>query len=358
MVQYGAVIMHHAKIVNYLRTSLPYDSEMRVYAKRIVEDTKSLARMFLPWKHLVESFPPSMTIETTNICNASCIFCAYQYQEDFRKGQGVMSDTIFERSLAQFKEMGGREINFTPLVGDALIDPNIIKRIKHAKDMGFKVTFFTNGILFNRIDMEAFINSGVDTVSLSTGPFNREDYEKLYRTKPGQYEELKEGLKKLLTARKKLNKKFKFRILFRSNMSFKDLEKLPDYQNEILPLMSEEERKSVYVLSKGFDSWGNQIRKEDLDGIMDIALPPLIKRRPCAWTLEMTVLWDGKVRACSARYTGTEALDDNDGLFVGDLNESSLKDIWRGKELKDLRQRFVTGSLPPVCQTCTMYRPC
>ena len=350
--------MKHSKIVDYFRTQISYESEIRVYAKRIVQDTTSLLRSFLPWKHLEEACPVTLAVETTNICNADCIFCAYQYQEDFRKGHGVMSDEVFERSLTQFKEMGGRKIDFTPLVGDPLVDPKIIPRLKYAKDKGFKVFFFTNGILFNRIDIESFIKTGIDSITVSTGPFDKENYEKMYRTKHGQYEELIQGVKKLLTIRKKLNAKLKIHILFRSNIPYKDLIELPDYKNEIMPLMTEEERKSVYVLTKGFDSWGDLIHKEDLIGIMDLALPPLIKRRPCTWTFVMMVMWDGKVRACSCRYTGTESLEENDGLFIGDLNKSSLKDIWHGTEVRDLRQSFVKGNIPPVCQTCSMYRPC
>ena len=133
--------MKHSKLVDYFRTRLSYESEIRVYAKRIVQDTTSLFRTFLPWKHLETVPPVTLAVETTNICNADCIFCAYQYQEDFRKGHGVMTDEIFERSLTQFKEMGGRKIDFTPLVGDPLVDPKIISRVKLAKDMGFKVFF-------------------------------------------------------------------------------------------------------------------------------------------------------------------------------------------------------------------------
>jgi MoaA/NifB/PqqE/SkfB family radical SAM enzyme len=348
----------NSKIVDYFRTSLSYESPVRVYAKRIVEDSKSLLRTFKPWKHLEQVPPATIAIETTNICNADCIFCGYQYQDKYREGQGVMSDTVFENFITQFEKMGGKKIDFTPLVGDALVDPKIIHRIKYAKDKGFKVFLFTNGILFNRIDIEAFVKTGINSISLSTGPFDKENYEKLYRTKHGKYEDMIQGMKKLLETRNKLNAKLKLTILFRSNMPYKDLIELPDYKNIILPLMTEREKEAVYVLTKGFDSWGGQIQKEDLDGIMDMAVPPLIKRRPCSWTFYNEVMWDGKVRACSCRFTETENSDADDGLLIGDLNKSSLKDIVFGSEVKQLRQSFVDGKPPPVCASCTMYKPC
>jgi sulfatase maturation enzyme AslB (radical SAM superfamily) len=351
-------IVGNSTFVDYLRTHLSYESKIRIYAKRIVEDSKSLLRTFTPWRHLEKVPPPTIALETTNICNADCIFCGYQYQENYRTGQGVMSDAVFEDFVAQFKEMGGEKIDFTPLVGDALVDPKIIQRMKYATDKGFKIFVFTNGILFNRIDIEAFLNTGIGSISLSTAPFDKETYEKLYRTKHGKYEDMIQGVKKLLETRNKLNAKLKLTILFRSNMPYKDLIELPDYKNIILPLMTEREKKAVYVLTKGFDSWGGQIQKEDLEGIMEIAVPPLLKRRPCSWAFFPEVMWDGKVRACSCRFTQTENSDADDGLLIGDLNKSSLKDIVFGAEVKHLRQSFVDGNPPPVCQTCTMYKPC
>ena len=74
----------------------------------------------------------------------------------------------------------------------------------------------------------------------------------MYRTKDGQYEELIQGLKKLLTIRKTLDTKLKISILFRSNMPYKDLVELPDYRNEILPLLTEEEQRDIYVPYEGF----------------------------------------------------------------------------------------------------------
>ena len=347
----------HTTVVDYLRTHLPYESKIRVYAKRMVEDTTSVIRWFKPWRHLAEGHPSTLQLETTNICNANCIFCAYQYQENFRTGTGYMSDEILERALTQFKDMGGQDVEFTPLVGDALVDPQIIPRVKHAKDLGFQwVHFYTNGILFNKIDVDALIKTGVDTISLSTGPFDETIWTQLYRN--SQYKNLILGIKKLLKARNELNPNMKFSIVFRSSIPYKELVELPDYRNEIMPLMTEKEREDIYVLTKGFDTWGSQIKKEDLIGIMDLALPPLIKRRPCLWTFTMKVMWDGKVRACACRFEGTEMKDGNDGLMVGDLHHASLRDIWHGAEMEELRNRFVEGNLPTVCATCTMYKSC
>ncbi|MDP6494697.1 MAG: radical SAM protein [Dehalococcoidia bacterium] len=349
-------IMWQSKLTDYLSRQLAYESRIRVHAKRIVEDTRSLVRTLLPWRHLEDVCPPTLSIETTNICNADCVFCGCQFQEDFRNGGGVMTEGIFERALKQYREMGGRNIRLTPLVGEPLVDPNIVRRVQSARDKGFNVSFFTNGLLFGRMDIDAFLKTGIDHIVLSAAPFEKSCFELLFRTEG--YHELIAGLKKLLTIRNELDAPLRITILFRSHIPYKDLVALPDYRTEILPLLTEEERKAVYVRTKTFDTWGGQIRKKDLVGIMDLALAPLIRWKPCCWTFSPMVLWDGRVRACASRFAATKGKDGDDGLLMGNLAESRLEDIWHGAEFKDLRRRFLAGDLPLVCRKCTMYRSC
>ena len=80
----------HVLLIDYLRRHLPSDSFIRPYAKRIVEDGRTLLRTPRKWDHLEIETPKTLFVETTNICNADCIFCAYQYQAGFRPGKGVM----------------------------------------------------------------------------------------------------------------------------------------------------------------------------------------------------------------------------------------------------------------------------
>ena len=140
----------HSPVVDFLRRNLPSDSFIRPYAKRLVEDVRSVLNTTHDWTAREESAPATLFIETTNICNADCVFCAYQYQDKFRSGKGTMSDELFEKALADYVALTAgpeeRHVNFTPLVGEPLVDPKIIHRVGRAKAIGADVTFFTNGI--------------------------------------------------------------------------------------------------------------------------------------------------------------------------------------------------------------------
>jgi len=318
-------------------------------------DFGSLVRTFKPW-HSMELERPKLTIEVTNICNSNCRFCAYRYQDKFRRSKGIMADDIFEKAIDDYKQMGGTFIGFTPFSGEPLIDPKIIERVSRAKTNGAWTGFYTNGILLNHIDIKGLLKSGIDAVAVSTAPLERSMYELLYQNK--YYEEVLHGLKKLLMIRNLIRKDLGISITFRSHIPMRRVLVLEDFKKFILPFMGKQDFKLLIVNTRGFDTWGGQINSKDMVGIMRLALPPMIKRRPCAWTFGLYLTWDGQVRACACRFAEAENRDGRDDLYLGNVIESSLNEIWSGPEIKRLRRSFLEGSLPLVCRNCTMYRPC
>lgn len=348
----------HSNLVETLRRRLPSDSFIRPYAKRLVEDTRSLLQTGRDWTFRERRPPATLYLETTNICNADCVFCAYQYQSRFRPGKGVMSDEIFEKALANYAalapEPAGRRINFTPLVGEPLVDPKIISRVARAKSLGADVTFFTNGILLNRIDLAALLATGLDRIFVSTAPFDRASHERLYRTQ-GKYDELLAGVQKLLDTRNATGAATPVNLMFRAQIPLSQIVQLPDFQRGILPKLRPEEVRLMYAQVRGFDSWGGQINQADLPPGMRLAHAPRLKHRPCLWTFNLMVMYDGLVRACSCRFTGTEHVG-TDGLLVGDLKKQSLAEIWNGDAIHQLHRSFGNGTLHPICRSCTMYR--
>jgi hypothetical protein len=348
----------HSSIVETLRRRLPSDSFIRRYAKRVVEDTRSLLHTGQDWTFREQRPPATLYLETTNICNADCVFCAYQYQSRFRPGKGVMSDEIFEKAIAEYAALSAgaaeRRVNFTPLVGEPLVDPKIIQRVARAKAIGADVTFFTNGILLNRIDVKALLAANLDRIFISTAPFDREIHERLYRTE-GKYDDLLSGVQKLLDARNESGAATPVNLMFRAHIPLSQIVQLPDFQKYILPKLRPEEVQLMYAQVRGFDSWGGQIRQVDLPTGMGLAQAPRLKHRPCLWTFNLMVMYDGLVRACSCRFTGSESLG-TDGLLVGDLRKQTLAEIWNGEAIRNLHRSFANGTLHDICRSCTMYR--
>jgi len=64
-----------------------------------------------------------LDIEPTNICNANCVFCGYQYQEG--KSYRKIDLGFVEKLLDAFCAAGGGDIGLTPIVGDPLVSHDI-----------------------------------------------------------------------------------------------------------------------------------------------------------------------------------------------------------------------------------------
>ena len=84
-------------------------------AGRLYNVEKTLAAMALR--------PFELHLEFTNLCNANCIFCPYQFQE---RPTGFMTDEVFEKAVNDYVKINGGSVGLTPIVGDALIDPKFL----------------------------------------------------------------------------------------------------------------------------------------------------------------------------------------------------------------------------------------
>ena len=66
----------------------------------------SLAGRLVPLGPTLQSMalrPFELHLELTNLCNANCVFCPYQFQE---RETGFMSDEVFHKAVADFVASG------------------------------------------------------------------------------------------------------------------------------------------------------------------------------------------------------------------------------------------------------------
>lgn len=325
-------------------------SRIEYFAGKLQRGVTPVLKRFRNWQALESKPPQLLKLELTNICNANCVFCAYQYES---RPKGYMSDELYEKALRQYVGWNHKgRLSYVPIVGEPLVDPKLVPRIRRAKELGIReIYFYTNGILLYKYDIDALLTSGLTNLSISTAPFDAESFERLYRNM--NYARLIEGIEKLLAANRDLGHPVEIHFLIRSDVSRKKVLAKPDYQRHIRPYINE--AIDIGVMVKGYDSWGGVIRQEDLFGEMTLAEPPNDKSRPCSQTFTLTVLGDGRVRACGCRLNNNDT--GGDPLILGDLNTQSLQEIWNGEKLKQVHRSFEQNKLYELCRNCTTYDP-
>jgi len=300
-------------------------------------------------RHLV----PSSTLVTgvTNICNAKCNFCAYPKAVQNKTLQtGVMSFEVFKKAVDEWAAAGGEHLDLTPVVGDPLIDPGLLKKIEYAvKDAKIKNIYLTtNAILINRNDTyKALVDFGVN-VFISTQGANKEMYEKVYGV--NHYGDVISGVRNLLEYNRSKGEPSSIAIRFRNAEKPSAIIRSKDFIENIKPYLSQKVRFNFTV---DYDNWGGSITEKDIMGVMKLRKIPENTQLPCMGLFGFAVRHDGSVRLCGCRFKQS----DMDDLVVGNLRDQSLAEISKSDKTWGIIKGFYSGERPETCKECTFYRP-
>ena len=112
---------------------------------------------------IMETRPFELHLELTNLCNAKCIFCPYQFQ---KRKTDFMPDEVFYKAVKDFCDIGGGSVILTPIVGEALIDPKLLDRVKYLRSQYpiDRIELTTNGILLDKYGIEEILDSGITSI--------------------------------------------------------------------------------------------------------------------------------------------------------------------------------------------------
>jgi len=299
-------------------------------------------------REIIDRLEINMTginVETTNICNADCTFCAYQYQE---RPTGVMSMQLYKKILREFIECGGGNLSLTPTVGDPLVDPHIVERIRLARCYPeiANVGTYTNLILLGRSGAMDIVTSGLNSLTISTSGFDEKMYRRVYRSP--LYRRVLNNIKELVEVNKGAGEPVQLWIDMRVDRPLREVYASSDYQ-EISSILGAH-RISVKFQ---YDSWAGKIHKDQLTGNMRVRSNHSWRHPRVSPCKELyngpTIYWDGKVGACSCRDVNASE------LIIGNINDSHLADIWFGEKIKGLRAEFLTPQIREICKKCSHY---
>ena len=301
-------------------------------------------------KYEEDYFFNDLSFEVTNVCNAKCTFCAYRLLAPTMI-KGIMDFKIFKKATDDYVANGGKKISFTATVGDPLLDPGVIEKIKYAVSLKRlnKIYMITNGISLNKNNCyKELVDSGLNPLKISLACFEKQVWEKVYGV--SAYELFLEGVKNLLEYNATRENPIKIVFLFRSPYLPSKTINTPDFKKYIRPYLT----KFVDLdFCGGFGNWSGQVTEDDLFGVMTMRRARRFYRSPCRRTFDAVVMYDGSIRLCGCKIKGSEF----DELVVGNVMEEDLLTICHGKRAAEVRRRFLEDDLPEVCKLCNEYTP-
>lgn len=284
----------------------------------------------------LEKFPESFSIETVNICNAKCWFCP---QPGHIRQKGYMKFEIYKKIIDEISIYKSQVKSIALFMdGDPTLHKDLIKFLIYAKQKKIKniylssnMEFFSERLINQIFDNKLqgtlkFIIASLDGVSEKTHSSNRigVDTKKAY-----------ENTNLLI---KKRRENFSFYPWIFPRMLINETNK-----HEELDFYNYWKNKADKVLRTTMHNWGGQIEDKKIhqnkESFSSICFFPFS---------QCFIQIDGKIRIC--------CLDVDGKNLYGDLNNSSIKEIWRNQDFSNLRKNFLKkdhNKLPEICKKCS-----
>jgi len=253
-----------------------------------------------------------IVIEPTNLCNLRCAHCSTQNLPDDKKGN---------MDFELFKSILDNNPQLTCLIltrnGEPLLHPKIFDMIEYARSRRIYVNMYTNGMCLDEDRIGEIFKSGLNELNFSMegiGDFYKENRGKDYKI-------IESIINKVLDERKKRVSSLKMGI---NAVIAKD----PSYAEEV---------KKV---------WGDLVDSVTIEPLMGSRAIPRKASCKTLWR-NLVVTWNGDVVPCCS--------DMEASMVIGNVTEKSLKDIFNGEPVKELRQMHLRGDYPTTCKYCDSY---
>lgn len=289
--------------------------------------------------------PLALTIETVNICNNDCIICPYSIQT--RKKMG-MDMGVFSKIVSDYVAIGGGPVSLTPMVGEILLDKQLLARLKLLRSMGSitRVSAITNATmayLYTDAEIEE-LGVYLDRLTVSVYGLDREEFALM--TRKDDYEKFHESLVRLI------------RILGpeKIGMGARHLKARTDGEIDAwlteLARQADVDRAALSLPgTRAYANWTVFDTSKPLP-LEAKWLAPQVNTAQCALPLvSLQVLSDGKVSFC-----GCADFDGASALMLGDIKQQSLAELLASDKVRALWDWQAHG-VPKPCQGCSFYMP-
>lgn len=295
-----------------------------------------LGRIFLAFKarsDTVPVMPIRLWVETASRCNLRCPMCPNKSMPSAEKG--VMP-------LELFKKIAGEARHFVNDMylhhrGEPFLNPALFEMIVLARQAGIKTRFHTNGSLMDAGKAESLLKAEPDLVSFSVDGFEKAAYE---RVRVGaKFDTTVENIIRLVEMRRDMKLRRPYvvveKIRFRDPNAGEDPDKVAALRKRFLDAGVDE------VIEKDEYTWTTE-KGPEAEG------PRTASACTFPW-YAMVICADGTVTPCPQDFDAKMAM--------GNVKDSSLKEIWNGDRYRELRRKFRTDveSLP-LCRKCDRLR--
>ena len=244
-----------------------------------------------------------------------------------------MDFRIFERIVDEVRGESG--LIFPWGLGEPLLNPDIFKMIRYCSEAGLYTVVSTNATMLTGDRSRELIDSGLDNLIIAFDGTTPDTYEK-YRVN-ASYEQVMSNILEFLEIKKELKSNL-FVVM--------QMVRLPDNAHQVKDYFRIWDREGI-----------DEIRiKEDEVIVEGVAFEGRaeqhVRRNPCyqLWQGPVHIDYKGDFRPCCYMF---------DEKPIGNVMETSIKDLWDSEAMLQLRRAHLKGDLKdhPDCLSCFAPNP-
>ena len=284
-------------------------------------NARTVKRVLLATNRDEAPLPEIVQIESTNICNAKCVFCP---RDDMERRQGIMDMALFRKIVDECVELGIEHVRMHNY-GEPFVDRALVEKVRYAKQKGVpQVGMISNGSLITEDVARGMIEAGLDAINISVDASGREVFES---TRIGlKYDKVIANVERLLALREAAGTR-------RPKL--------------ILSFVRQNNDEDEHAFIEHWRKLADKIHITDLHNWAGTLNQKSDVNYPCyrPW-LTFTALWDGRVSLCCADFDGR--------TILGDLRHSTIREIWNSETYRALRREHLESGGPAICQSCDL----
>lgn len=269
-----------------------------------------------------------LQIETTNVCNADCVFCPYS---SMTRVKGTMPMDLFTRIIDQAAAIPAIDKVTLTGLGEPLLDRFIVERIRTIKARMPKalIDLYTNGSYLRPALVEQLVDAGLGMLYVSLNAVSATARQQVMKV--DDYDQVVDYITQAITIAGE-----RCRVIVKG-ISSKDLMEMGDPS------------RFIEMWKGSHDDGGHAFLHLEGNWAGSVGAPIRLKpTESCPRALgQIMVLVDGRVSLC--------CFDAHGDVILGDLRTQTLRDIYNGEPALGIRiahQEGRRGELQ-LCGTCT-----
>ena len=286
-----------------------------------------------PSKSVIEPYPIDIIAEIANVCNLKCNMC-FQSDPELPVTKTTKVSLMTMETFKKIVDESAR--HHLPALklswrGESMLHKEFLEMLKYAKAKGIlEVTTLTNGTPMDEDMCRAIVSAGLDQIIISMDGFTKETFEKI--RVGADYDKVLNNVKTLIAVCGTSRKPF-------------------------IRLQYTEQEMNKHETSLFYEYWKGKVDEISISYCKEFSSPQKedhnaapVHEFYCQQPFQrLVIMTDGSVTVCATDVMGS--------IVIGNVNETSIEDIWHGKKLNAFREMHKSGNYykHPMCRICVNH---